>query len=75
MRPEDPTGNYIISLESPRDVFIIRKVPARGKPASLKSVVVTLLCRPGLTVGQLVIELGLLIAVRMRMGPQSNRGW
>lgn len=72
VKPEDPTGNCIISREGLWDAFTIRNEPLRGKPASLKSVVI-LLCRPGLTVGKTVAELGLLIAVGI-MRLQNNRG-
>lgn len=38
MRPEDPTGDYVISLEGQSDVFTTRNAPVKGKPASLTNV-------------------------------------
>ena len=45
VRLEDPTRNYIISLESPRDVFTMRKAVVNGKPAPLTGDVMTLEAR------------------------------
>lgn len=58
VKPEDPTRNCIISQEGLKDAVSIRNEPLRGKPASLKSVVI-LLCRPGLTVGKMGGRAGL----------------
>ena len=57
--------------ENPKDIPSTKTV--RGGPAPLKNSVITLLCRPELTIGTAVTELGNLNAVGVFRSPDGQR--